>query len=157
MQNLLRFFLEYVMGYLLQTMAFVIGMHGIAKQKMNLRNSVVVIVLCTIVTILVRNSELFNFGVHTMLILLVINAACIIICKMNIRLSVLSSILMMLLVLVGEMINVGILNIFYSTDQINALLTDPVSKAASAIPGNLVHLLVSVFLYRFRVAKAKGV
>lgn len=156
MQMAIRVFLEFVMGYFLQTLAFVIGMHGVAKQNLNIKNSAIVTVLCTIITILVRNSGLFNFGVHTMLILLVINAACIIICKMNIRPSILGSILMMLLVLLGELVNVGILSIFYPIDQINAVLTDPVFKAASAIPGNIVHLLVSFLLYFFRVKHVKG-
>lgn len=156
MQMAIRVFLEFVMGYFLQTLAFVIGMHGVAKQKLNVKNSAIVTVLCTIITILVRNSGLFNFGVHTMLILLVINAACIIICKMNIHPSILGSILMMLFVLLGELVNVGILSIFYPMDQINTVLADPVFKAASAIPGNLVHLLVSFLLYHFRVKRVKG-
>lgn len=157
MQIALRFFLEGIMGYLLQTVAFIIGMHGVAKHKISFKNASIAIIICTIIIILVRNSGLFNFGVHTMLILLVINAACIIICKTNIRPSIMGSILMMILVLLGELINLGILSIFYPMDQINSLLTDPVFKAASAIPGNIVHLLVSFLLYHFRVRRHKGV
>ena len=150
MELALRVFLEAVMGYLLQMISFVVGMHAIAKQKMDLKRAALVSVVCAVATFLIRSSDLFNFGVHTMLMLLVINAVSIFVCSMPVRASILGSIVMMILVLVSELINMGILNIFYSSEEINRLLADATFKAASAIPGNLVLLLISILMYKLR-------
>jgi len=146
---------EIILGYLLQSMAFIIGMHGIAKQKLNMASASIVCVICAAATFFIRGSDLFNFGVHTMLVLLVMNASCIMICKMNIRASILGSILMMILVLLSELVNLGILSAVYGLEQATPLMEDPVFKAVSAVPGNLVLLFVSLPLYRLRTRGGK--
>lgn len=153
---ILRILLEGVLGYLLQAGSFVIGMHAIAKQKLDVGKAAIVCVISALITYFIRNSGLFNFGVHTMLVLLVLNACCIIICQMNIRSSILGSIVMMLLVLLSELVNVGILSLFFKPVEITAKLKDPIIKAASAVPGNLLLLLISIMLYRIRSCKRKG-
>jgi len=155
MQLILQFFLEGIMGYLFQTVAIILGMHGIAKHKLSIKNCAIASILCAVVTFFVRGSGVFNFGVHTMLTLLVLNAACIIFCKLNIRASILGSILMMILVLLSELVNVGFLAITAGADQINTLLADPMIKAASAIPGNIVLMLAALLIYRFRMRGGK--
>ena len=153
MQIVLRWFLEAVMGYLLQAFSIVIGMHGISRQKMNLKYCALVSLISSAATFFIRSIGLFNFGVHTMLTLLVINAACIFLCKLNIRTSILGSILMMILVLLSELVNVAFLSVLAGADQINTLLADPLIKAASAVPGNVVLLLAALLIYRFRTCK----
>jgi len=161
MEIALTLVLEIVLGYILQMLAFGVGMHAVAKQKMDPRRLAAVVFICALLTYLIRNSDLFNFGVHTMLMLLIINASSILIAKINIRASILGSILMMILVLLSELVNVGIISIFAGADRINELLSDPITKAASAIPGNIVLVVVAMFMYYFRVhrkvAKTKNV
>lgn len=151
MKTLLVFLLEGVLGYLLQALSFLIGMHGIARHRIDFSKSLLVCVLCAIVTFFIRSSGLFTFGVHTMLVLLIINAACITICKISIRPCILGSIMMMIFVLLSEVCNVGILYILVGGDQINATLANELHKAASAIPGNLLLFLASLLIYRFRM------
>lgn len=146
----LRYFLELIMGYLLQASAIIIGMHGISRHKINTTSCVLVSLISAAATYLIRAIGLFNFGVHTMLTLLVVNAVCILLCKLNVRTSILGSILMMIFVLLSELINVGLMGILAGFDQINTLLTDPFIKAASAVPGNIVLLLAALLIYRFR-------
>lgn len=150
MQVVLRYFLEMVMGYLLQAIAIIIGMYGVSRQKLDRKNCILVSLISAAATYLIRTSGLFNFGVHTMLNLLVINAVCIFLCKLNVRTSILGSILMMIFVLLSELVNVGLLTILVGFDQINTLLVDPFLKAASAVPGNIVLLLAALLIYRFR-------
>lgn len=150
MQVVLRYFLEMVMGYLLQAIAIIIGMYGVSRQKLDRKNCILVSLISAAATYLIRTSGLFNFGVHTMLNLLVVNAACIFLCKLNVRTSILGSILMMIFVLLSELVNVGLLAILVGFDQINTLLADPFLKAASAVPGNIVLLLAALLIYRFR-------
>lgn len=150
MQIALRWFLEMVLGYLLQASAIVLGMHGVSRQKVDLKACALVSLISSAATYLIRSSGLFNFGVHTMLTLLVVNGACIALCRLHIRTSILGSILMMIFVLLSELINVGLLALTAGYDQISALLADPLTKAASAVPGNIVLFLTALLIYRFR-------
>lgn len=151
----LGFLLEGVLGYLLQAASFLIGMHGIARHKISIKKSLLVCVISAVITYFIRSSGLFTFGVHTMLVLLIINVSCITICKINIRPCILGSILMMVFVLLSELVNVGILYIAVGPAQINTVLANEIHKAASAIPGNLVLLLVSLLIYRIRMRGGK--
>lgn len=155
MFTLLGFLLEGVLGYLLQAVSFLIGMHGIARHKISIKKSAIVCLICAVVTYLIRSSGLFTFGVHTMLVLLIINAACIIICKISIRPCILGSILMMIFVLLSEVVNVGILYTLVGADKINTVMNNEIYKAASAIPGNILLLVVSSLIYYFRICKGK--
>lgn len=151
MEIALTIIMEIVLGYILQMLAFGVGMHAVAEEKINKGKLAAVVFICAFLTYLIRNSDLFNFGVHTMLMLLIINATSIYIAKINIRASILGSIMMMILVLFSELINVGILSVFAGADRINELLSDPLTKAASAIPGNVVLVVVAFVMYYFRV------
>ena len=155
MSTPLGFLLEGVLGYLLQAVSFLIGMHGIACHKIDVKKSALVCVISAVVTFLIRSSGLFTFGVHTMLVLLIINAACIIICKISIRPCILGSILMMIFVLLSEVVNVGILYITVGANEINNVMNNELYKAASAIPGNILLLVVSLLIYYFRMRKGK--
>ena len=155
MFTLLGFLLEGVLGYLLQAVSFLIGMRGIARHKISIKKSAIVCLICAVVTYLIRSSGLFTFGVHTMLVLLIINAACIIICKISVRPCILGSILMMIFVLLSEVVNVGILYTLVGADKINTVMNNEIYKAASAIPGNILLLVVSSLIYYFRICKGK--
>ena len=155
MNAVLMFLLEGVLGYFLQAVAFLIGMHGIARYKIYPSKSMLVCLISALVTFFIRASGLFTFGVHTMLVLLIINAACIIICKISIRPCILASILMMIFVLLSEVVNVGVLMVLVGPDQINATLANEVYKAASAIPGNVLLLVASLLIYRLRMRRGK--
>ena len=151
----LGFLLEGILGYLLQSVSFLIGMHGIACQRIDIKKSAIVCTITAIATFLVRSSSLFTFGVHTMLVLLIINGACIMFCKIPIRPCILGSILMMIFVLLSEVVNVGILYITVGADQINTVMANEINKAASAIPGNIILLLVALLIYRIRIRGGK--
>lgn len=151
----LGFLLEGILGYLLQAAAFLIGMHGFARHKISIKKSLLVCVISAVITYLIRSSGLFTFGVHTMLVLLIINVACITICKISIRPCILGSILMMIFVLLSEVINVGILYVTVGETQINAVMANEIYKAASAIPGNIILLLVALLIYCIRIHGGK--
>ena len=161
MEIALTILLEVILGYILQMLSFGVGMHAVACQRIDKKKLTVVVLVCALLTYLIRNSDLFNFGVHTMLMLLLINAAAIMITKINIRASILGSIVMMILVLLSELVNFGVLSIFFASDTITEMLSEPLPKAASAIPGNVVLVIAAFVMYYIRVirkvAKTKNV
>ena len=153
MFTLLGFLLEGILGYLMQAASFLIGMHGIARYKIDVKKSSVVCVISAVATYLVRSSGLFTFGVHTMLVLLIINAACIFFCKIPIRPCILGSILMMIFVLLSEVVNMGILYVTVGASEINNFMNNEINKAMSAIPGNLLLLIGALLIYYLRTRK----
>lgn len=155
MHSVIHFLLEGILGYGLQSLACLIGIHGIAQHKIDIKKSLLVCIACALITFFVRSSGLFNFGVHTMLVLLIINAMCITICRISIRPCILGSIVMMILVLLSELVNVGILFLVVGGDQISTALANETFKAASAVPGNIVLLLAGLLIYRFRTRGGK--
>ena len=54
---------------------------------------------------------------------------------------------------IRDRVNVAFLSVVAGVDQINILLADPLIKAASAVPGNVVLLLAALLIYRFRTCK----
>ena len=74
---------------------------------------------------------------------------------MSVRRSILGSIVLMVLVLVSELVNMGILRISYTMEEINALFANPVPKAIAAIPGNVLLLLAAVLMYQIQRMRQK--
>lgn len=155
-RTLILFLLEGVLGYVVQHFAFVIGMHGVAKHKIAWWRVIFVSVSCATVLYLIRKLPMLQFGVHTMLNCLVTNAMCILICKMDVRKSVLGSVIMMILILLSDLVNFGVASTYMDVSEISTFLQDPINKAFSALPGNFTVLLVGSIMYKVRMRKVRG-
>ena len=81
--GLVMFLLEGVLGYLAQHFAFVIGMHGIARKRIVWPRVIIVSVLCASILSLLRQIEMIQFGVHTLLNVLITNVGCVLICLLK--------------------------------------------------------------------------
>ena len=154
-RTLILFLLEGILGYVVQHFAFVIGMHGVARHKIVWRRVILVSVVCAAVLYMIRKLPMLQFGVHTMLNCLVTNAMCILVCKMDVRKSVLGSVIMMILILLSDLVNFGVASMIMDVSEISTFLQNPVNKAFSALPGNFTVLLVAVILYTTRMRKVR--
>jgi len=155
-RTLILFLLEGILGYVVQHFAIVIGMHGVAKHKIVWHRVILVSAVCATVLYMIRKLPMLQFGVHTMLICLVTNALCILVCKMDVRKSVLGSVIMMILILLSDLVNFGVASMVMDVSEISTFLKDPVNKAFSALPGNFTVLLVASLIYKLRMRKAKA-
>ena len=154
--GLVMFLLEGVLGYLVQHFAFVIGMHGIARKCIVWPRVIIVSVLCASILSLLRQIEMIQFGVHTLLNVLITNVGCVLICKMDIRKSVLGSLIMLIVTLLSDLVNFGVLLMMMDQSQISIYLQNEQNKAVSALPGNLVILAVALTLYYVRIRKREA-
>ena len=154
---IISFFLKGVLGYLMQLFAIVIGMHGIARHKISWAKVSVICVISAIITYVLRTIPMIQFGVHTLLTCLITNVGCVFVCKMDVRKSVLGSIVMMILVLLSDIVNFAVLLpiMQFDTAAMQAFLHNEINKAVSALPGNVVLLMVALLIYRFRATKKK--
>lgn len=154
---IILFLLEGILGYVIQHFAFVIGMHGVARHRIVWRRVILVSVVCATVLYVIRKLPMLQFGVHTMLNCLVTNAMCILVCKMDVRKSVMGSVIMMILILLSDLVNFGAASLYMDISQISTFLQDPINKAFSALPGNFTVLLVATIMYRVRMRKVRKV
>lgn len=151
--GLVMFLLEGILGYLVQHFAFVIGMHGIARKRIEWPRVISVSVLCASILSLLRQIPMIQFGVHTLLNVLITNVDCVLICKMDIRRSVLGSLVMLILTLLSDLVNFGVLMLFMDQSEISTFLQNEQNKAVSALPGNFVILVVALTIYYVRIRK----
>ena len=154
--GLVMFLLEGVLGYLVQHFAFAIGMHGIARKRIVWPRVIIVSVLCASILSLLRQIEMIQFGVHTLLNVLITNVGCVLICRMDIRKSVLGSLIMLIVTLLSDLVNFGVLLMMMDQSQISIYLQNEQNKAVSALPGNLVILAVALTLYYVRIRKREA-
>ena len=154
--GLVMFLLEGVLGYLVHHFAFVIGMHGIARKRIVWPRVIIVSVLCASILSLLRQIEMIQFGVHTLLNVLITNVGCVLICRMDIRKSVLGSLIMLIVTLLSYLVNFGVLLMMMDQSQISIYLQNEQNKAVSALPGNLVILAVALTLYYVRIRKREA-
>lgn len=155
-EALILFLLEGILGYLIQHFAFIVGMHGIARHRIHWFRVAVSSAICAVLLALLRSIPMLQFGVHTMLNCLVTNAVCIILCHMDVRKSVLGSVIMMILILLSDLVNFGVCAMCMDISQITPFLQNPVNKAFSALPGNVTVLICALLIYKIRIRKASS-
>ncbi len=142
-----------ILGYLLQAMGYILGMQAIAKKRVNLPWFLLVSTVCALMMYLVRRFGQFNFGVHTMLMLLIMNLLCVLVLKLDIMLSILGSLIVTALIIAIELLNYSALLLFYAKDVIDLRLEEPLFKAWTAVPGNILLIAVVIILYGIRIRK----
>lgn len=155
MYGLQLFIAEGLLGYLLQCSGFICGISAVAKRRLRLIPFLIASIILAIATYLIRTLGRFNFGVHTMLILFIVNLICVLMVRIEVRYSILGSLLVTLLILVGETLNYGLLMIFLNPAEITLKMAEPLFKAWAAVPGNLMLGIVVAAAYILRVKKGK--
>ena len=128
-------------------------MHGIARKRIEWPRVIIVSVLCASILSLLRQIEMIQFGVHTLLNVLITNVGCVLICKMDIRKSVLGSLIMLIVTILSDLVNFGVLLMIMDQSEISTFLQNEQNKAVSALPGNFVILAVALTLYFVRIRK----
>ncbi len=149
------FIAEGLLGYLLQCSGCVFGICAVAKKRAKWLPLSITSVSFAISIYLIRTLGKFNFGVHTMLMLLIINLLCVLILKIDIKASILGSLIVTLMVLAGEVVNYSLLLVFLDQAEITRRMAEPLFKAWAAVPGNVIFSIIVVITYIKRAVKGK--
>ncbi len=155
MKNLQLFISAGLLGYFLQSSGYILGICATAKKRVRPLSFLLTSVACAIFIFIVRQFGGFTFGVHTMIILLVMNLLCVLLLKVDVKPSILGSLLVSVLVIVGEAVNFLILMPFYTKDVIVARMAEPLFKAWAGVPGNVLLIVIVIVAYGLRVLKRK--
>lgn len=155
MKALQLFIAAGLFGYLLQAIGYILGMHAVARKKVSFLKFLLVSAISATVMFFVRRYGHFNFGVHTMLMLLIMNLLCVIVLKLDVMSSVLGSLIVTALIILGEVLNLGVLLLIYTKDVVDVRLAEPIFKAWAAVPGNVLLITVVFVTYFLRVIRKR--
>ena len=153
MKELQVFIAAGVLGYFLQSVGFFLGMCATAKKRTKLVQLLVLSSICSVFIFFVREFGQFNFGVHTMIMLIVLNLLGVIVLKLDVMRSILGSLIVTALIIGGEVVNYSFLMLFYTKDEIATLMEDSLQKAWAGVPGNVLMILIVVIAYVLRIRK----
>lgn len=130
-------------------------MYAISKRRAKLPLYLLMSAFCAALMFLLRQSGQVNFGVHTMLMLLVMNILSVLVLKLDVKPSILGSLIVTALIIGGEVINYSLLLLFNTQDVIDVKMEEAMFKAWAAVPGNIILIVVVVIIYVVRVRKGK--
>ena len=113
--------------------------------------ALVFLVILIVFTYFIRLLDI-NFGVHTVLNLIVIIGLCVFINKLNLFKVVIGAMLTVLIMFAIEVLNVGLLQVIYG-DNLANIIEDPYKKTLAGMPGILFFAVISILLYYFLAYK----
>ncbi len=138
--------LYYVLGYILQAFAFVLGVYAFNRQKIEIKKYILTSITLSIISYFVRLLPI-SFGVHIMLNLIVLLIICIFILKMPIYITIRSILLMTVLLLVCEMANVGLMIGVLGQEEFERRLAIPLEKIIVILPSAIIFAIIIVLSY----------
>lgn len=147
MDSILLFLAKYVFGYILQDCFIIIGIFGFGKQKLNKEKFILLNAILIPSSILVRTLPI-NLGIHTLLNVAIILYLIYHFCDFDLHKLIRSTLLTTLFLLFFEVIFFVSLKLIFGDVRTNAILNDPLQKAISYIPCNLLFGIVLILHYR---------
>lgn len=165
MDYIYLFIFEILLGYVVQSAGSIICLYAFSSKRIILWQFSLLTIINTVAVYIIRNIGIINFGIHTLLIMIVIILLGVFVLKASINSSVFAALITMVTVTVGEVITILFLNIFYDNSTIeNILKSDQtmegrINKAITVTPSNVIVIVVMVLLYiisRKRLKDKKG-
>lgn len=137
---------ESIFGYIMQGFVVVLGIFAFNRQKIIFKSYIMVSVIQIVITYLLRLLGI-NYGVHTILILLLLFILSILILKMPIYKTIRSTLLVTILLLVSEMANVAMMLAIYGEETFKGMMNVPLQKAIAGLPGAFIFALLILLSY----------
>lgn len=150
-----------VFGYLLQGVSYTLSLYAFCKKKIKANMFIFVIILSAILMYIIRNIDIINFGIHTLLFMIVMMLISVFILKFPINKTVLAVLLAAVTTTVSEVLNVIILRSLFSEEKVNDLLRNSddighkIDKAIAGIPTNVILVSVMLLIYYINIKNIK--
>ena len=143
--------IEFLLRTIPESFVIIFGIYVISKQPMNKHKYILCSISSALVTFSVRYLPI-HFGIHT-IISTVFTVSALIVVGIPLLKSIFGVILTTFLLLVGELINIIILNIFKI--NIDSTFKNPFIKCTLELP-SLIFLIVTILLIRFLIIRKEG-
>lgn len=152
-ETLELFIFQIVLGYCLQGLIFVLGMYTFNQQKIILKNYISASALFIVTSYIIRLLPI-SFGVHTIINMLILVIICIVLLKMPVFNTIRSMSIVMVFLLLSEMADLAVLTMVMGKDKFEEVMHNPLQKAITGIPSNVLFLLLITLSYY--ILKKKG-
>jgi hypothetical protein len=134
---------EFILGYMLQGFAIVLGIYTFNKQEIILKDYILASGLVMIVSCLVRLLPI-SFGVHTIINMMLLFIICILMLKMPMYTTLRSMSLITILLLLFEMVDVAVISSVVGSERFEELMQNPLHKSMIGVPANVLFMVFVV-------------
>lgn len=148
-------FMKYLLGFALQGFAIMLGIYTFNKQKLILKDYIVVSLLIAILSWAVKLLPI-TIGVGTIINMVFTYLICVILLKMHAYTTIRSTALCIVLILVSEMIVTTVLVRIIGKEQFEISMTNPTQRTYIGVLANVVFALVITSLYYILGKKGDG-
>lgn len=137
---------EFFTGYLLQGLAFVLFAFAISRTKIDKKKYIISSLILTAFIFLSRNFNM-NFGVHTIMNIIILVGLTSFYCKMPINKCTISALVTTVLMVIIELLDVSLMMAIFTPESIKEKMKDPMWNVLIAIPATTALLAISIVLY----------
>ena len=131
----------------LEGFLFILSVHALSRTRISTKPFIISSLVFVAFTYLIRLLDI-NFGVHTVLNLIVIIGLCVHINKLMLFSVVKGAMISILIMFAIEGINVAFLQFLFKDDLV-AIVSDPYKKTLAGIPGLILFGVIVITLYYF--------
>ena len=139
---------EYILGYILQGFAYILGIYSFSMKKMNIKKYLMACVIFILVSYTTRLLPI-NLGIHTILDLICIFVIGTQFLRMPILSTIRSLLIVTILLLFAELFSVFVINGIYGREQIILMMSDSLLKSIIALPSSILFALSMFLSYCF--------
>jgi len=134
---------------------FVLGIYAFSKTKIIAKQYWFVVSILFVSIYFIRMLPI-NYGVNTLLSVILASILGIAIIKITFLQAIKASLLTIVAVLIGEGVNFYILQVAYGTQKTLEIMGDPIAKTINTIPSTIVFGLIIFTVYYVKVIHVKG-
>lgn len=141
--------LEFFLRIIPETLLLILGIYLLLNKSVK-ENKKVYIISSLIVSISIYLIRLLpiHFGVHTIITITVYIIVSVLINKIEINKAITYSIVVMMILLIGEFINLSVLNSIFKSN-IDFILNNKLLKVIFFYPSLIIFMVVILFIYKF--------
>jgi len=128
-----------LLGYILQSITYVLGVYAVNKRKIDIKLFSIATLIFSLATYAIRETGWIkiDFGVHTLLLLMVIILLGVGLLKNNIYPTALAAIIVSLSVIISETVTALCVSSILGSNNVEKFFANEFNKAAAVIPANL--------------------
>ena len=148
--------LDLILKGIPESAIFMLGIFAFSKTKINARRYLSAASILFLATCIIRLLPI-NYGINTLLSVIISAILGIAIIKINFLQAIKASLLTIVAVLIGEGVNLFLLQVAYGSQKTLEIIGDPISKTINTIPSTIVFGLIIFTVYYFNVIHVKGI
>lgn len=154
-REVITFLLQFFTGYLLQGLAFVLFIYAYNRAKIT-AGKFSLVVACTTIFIFISRHININFGVHTIINIVILVLWSFLFLKFPVVKSTVGCLIITVIMFVLEMVVVIGEQLIFGADVFKERMLDPYYTALYAVPATLLLFLISFISYKISTGKKQN-